>query len=128
MAEILTQVLGFQTIFILSEIQSFCPIWIFKSSYFRQKKVSEIQTFLFRFQTLPEIQTVRKWDKAELYEIQTSSDFRHSLYCVLQSDAELKQLLRFVLTWRQNNRKNFKHFENTSSNWIICKSSIIISS
>ena len=36
--------------------------------------------FLFRIQTLSEIRTVWKWDETELSEIQTSSDFRHSLY------------------------------------------------
>ena len=47
-----------------------------KSSDFRQKKVSEILTFLFGFQTLSEIQTFWKRDVTELSEIQTSSDFR----------------------------------------------------
>ena len=35
---------------------------------------------LFSFQTVSEIRTVLEWDTAELAEIQTSSDFRHSLY------------------------------------------------
>ena len=48
--------------------------------------MSEIQTLKFRldflefgFQTLSEIQTVWKQNASELSEIQTSSDFRHSL-------------------------------------------------
>ena len=35
---------------------------------------------LFGFQIMSEIGTVWEWDKTELFEIQTSSDFRHSLY------------------------------------------------
>ena len=46
------------------EIQTLRSAQIFKSSDFRQKKVSEIQT-------------VCKWDTSELSETQTSSDFRH---------------------------------------------------
>ena len=36
--------------------------------------------FSFGFQTASGIGTAWEWDTTELYEIQTSSDFRHSLY------------------------------------------------
>ena len=51
----------------VSEIQNLSSVYIFLNSDFRQKKVSEIQT-------------VWKRNATELSEIQTSSDFRHSLY------------------------------------------------
>ena len=57
----------------MSEIQALSYIYIFKSSDFRQKKVTEIQT-------------VWKQDPIELSEIQTSSDFRHSLYTVMSKN------------------------------------------
>ena len=49
------------------EIQTLSSVEILKSSDFRQKKVSEIETFW-------------KQDTIELSEIQTSLDFRQSLY------------------------------------------------
>ena len=75
---------GFQTVYeiwmfegvplILNGLQQAFLLLVWHS-----EKVSKIQTQMFRFQTLSEIQTVWKQDEDELSEIQTSLDLRHSL-------------------------------------------------
>ena len=69
--------------------QDFCPD-------FRQRNVSEIGTKVMQFQTVSEIETVWEWDTTELSEIQTSSNFRHSLH--LKEGLKSEQLLSEIHT------------------------------
>ena len=83
----------------------------FLSLDFRQKKVSSVRTFLFGFQTQSKIRTVCNRDETELSEIQTSQDFRHSLYSQRLNTERLNTELRRIQNYAEYGTKF--HFQTS---------------